>query len=85
MIRMTEQDIKAFVLQRLESMEVESFAGLEFHCLRKGSKWILILIADKVIAIAMKSQREQTRMFGSLEAAHKVASSIINSMTIIGK
>ncbi len=84
MLRMTEQDMREYVKERMKSMEFESCKGLEFLCVNSGGKWILTLVVDEITSIRMKSQREDNRKFGTLEAAYKSAKSIINSMTVVG-
>ena len=85
MIRMTEQDIREFVLNRVKEDELRGFDGLDFYCIPSKEKWTLALNIDGVSQVVMISQREQSRTFASLDSAYKVASSIINSMIVIGR
>lgn len=85
MIRMSEQAIKKMVNDRIAEDELRGLKGLEFICAKTGAKWALTLIVDNSSQIRMSSQRSETRTFATLDSAYKVASSIINSMTVIGK
>lgn len=83
-MRMTEQDIRSFVMEQVSGMEYPSYSGFEFICAEHYSgKWCLTLTTKDNGSISMKSQRESIRLFANLDSAFKVANSIINSMTVI--
>ena len=87
MLKMTEQDIRSYVKARLQLNGEDGLdgrsTGLEFNCIARSGKWVLVLVVDGA-AIGMKSQREDYRLFANLDSAYKVASSILSSMLIIG-
>lgn len=85
MIRMTEQDIRNLVEARIKEDELRGYRGLDFTCVKSSSKWVLTLVIDGATSVRMRSQRESDRTFANLDSAYKVASSIINSMTVVGK
>lgn len=61
--------------------------GTEMYCSRlagSNDKWILTLSINGK-PVRMKSNREDVRTFASLDSAYKVASSIVNSMLVIGQ
>lgn len=82
---MTEQGIRDLIDSRVKDDELRGFKGLEFLCSKTSSKWVLTLVIDGATSVRMRSQREIDRTFANLDSAYKVASSIINSMTVIGK
>lgn len=85
MIRMTEQGIRDLVTSRVVENELIGLKGLDFVCARSSGKWVLTFVIDGSTSIRMRSQREDDRTFASIDSAYKVASSIVNSMTVIGK
>lgn len=70
MIRQEERELTAIANDHPESV---------IKATEQRGKWVIDLVIPDYATIRLKSQREQSRRFGSLEAVLKVANSICNN------
>ena len=87
MIAMTQQEMIDLVSARIKESGSSILNSFNMLCISsgEGKKWSLVLDVKDFAVIRMKSQREETRTFANLDSAHKVATSIVNHMNVIGK
>lgn len=87
MLNLTVSEIENYVNQKPKGLGgTLDINGIEFVCTKHLNKWCLVL-NDKQsgVSIKMRSARENTRRFATIDSAYKAISHLTNHMVVIGQ